>query len=66
MKKKSFRILSIFLCLTMFFLAGCTGGLGFDGGDGDYASGFQPRQVDGVKAMMKPADYSIAEAVGGN
>ena len=66
MKKKSFRILSIFLCLTMFFLAGCTGGLGFDGGDGDYASGFQPRQVDGVKAMMKPADYSIAEAVGEN
>lgn len=66
MRKKSFRILSIFLCLTMFFLAGCTGGLGFDGGDGDYASGFQPRQVDGVKAMMKPADYSIAEAVGGN
>ena len=66
MRKKSFRILSIFLCLTMFFLAGCTGGLGFDGGDGDYASGFQPRQVDGVKAMMKPADYSIAEAVGEN
>ncbi len=66
MRKKSFRILSIFLCLTMFFLAGCTGGLGFDGGDGDYASGFQPRQVNGVKAMMKPADYSIAEAVGEN
>lgn len=66
MRKKSFRILSIFLCLTMFFLAGCTGGLGFDGGNGDYASGFQPRQVDGVKAMMKPADYSIAEAVGEN
>ena len=66
MRKTSCRILSIFLCLTMFFLAGCTGGLGFDGGDGDYASGFQPRQVDGVKAMMKPADYSIAEAVGEN
>ena len=59
--KKSYRILTIFLCLVMFFVAGCgSGGAGFGEGIND------PVNLDGVKVLRKPSDYSIAEAVGDN
>ncbi len=59
--KKSYRILTVFLCLVMFFVAGCgSGGAGFGEGIND------PVNLDGVKVLRKPSDYSISEAVGDN
>ena len=58
--KKNHKILTIFLCLIMFFMAGCgDGGFGVgSGGEG------VPINLDGVKVMRKPAEYSISEIVG--
>ena len=58
--KKNHKILTIFLCLVMFFMAGCgDGGFGVgSGGEG------VPINLDGVKVMRKPAEYSISEIVG--
>ena len=58
--KKSYRVLTIFLCLVMFFVAGCTGGPSFGEGVND------PLNLDGVKVLRKPSDYSISDAVGTN
>ena len=56
--KKNHKILTIFLCLIMFFVAGC--------GDGGFGAGSEgsPVNLDGVKVIRKPADYSISEIVG--
>ena len=56
--KKNHKILTIFLCLVMFFIAGC--------GDGGFGAGTEgsPVNLDGVKVMRKPAEYSISEIVG--
>ena len=56
--KKNHKILTIFLCLVMFFMAGC--------GDGGFGTGSEgsPVNLEGVKVMRKPAEYSISEIVG--
>ena len=56
--KKNHKILTIFLCLVMFFMAGC--------GDGGFGAGSEgsPVNLEGVKVMRKPAEYSISEIVG--
>lgn len=56
--KKNHKILTIFLCLVMFFMAGC--------GDGGFGAGSEgsPINLEGVKVMRKPAEYSIGELVG--
>ena len=56
--KKNHKILTIFLCLIMFFMAGC--------GDGGFGAGSEgsPINLEGVKVMRKPAEYSISEIVG--
>ena len=56
--KKNHKILTIFLCLVMFFMAGC--------GDGGFGAGSEgsPINLEGVKVMRKPAEYSISEIVG--
>ena len=56
--KKNHKILTIFLWLVMFFIAGC--------GDGGFGAGTEgsPVNLDGVKVMRKPAEYSISEIVG--
>lgn len=56
--EKNHKILTIFLCLVMFFIAGC--------GDGGFGAGTEgsPVNLDGVKVMRKPAEYSISEIVG--
>lgn len=56
--KKNHKILTVFLCLVMFFIAGC--------GDGGFGAGTEgsPVNLDGVKVMRKPAEYSISEIVG--
>ena len=56
--KKNHKILTIFLCLVMFFMAGC--------GDGGFGVGSEgsPVNLEGVKVMRKPAEYSISEIVG--
>lgn len=49
------------------FFAGCSdGGLGISDGDGDTSMGEPPKSLDGVKALMKPEDYSISDLVGEN
>ena len=49
------------------FFAGCSdGGLGISDGDGDTSMGEPPKSLDGVKALMKPEEYSFSELVGGN
>lgn len=56
--KKNHKILTIFLCLVMFFMAGC--------GDGGLGAGSEgsPVNLEGIKVMRKPAEYSISEIVG--
>ena len=49
------------------FFAGCSdGGFGISDGDGDTSMGEPPKSLDGVKALMKPEDYSISDLVGEN
>ena len=67
MKKKLYKILTVCLCFMFIFFAGCSdGGLGTSDGSGDTSMGEPPKSLDGVKALMKPEDYSFSELVGGN
>ena len=56
--KKNHKILTIFLCLIIFFVAGC--------GDGGFGAGSEnsPVNLQSVKVLRKPAEYSISEIVG--
>lgn len=52
-KQKRFRFLSLMLCFTFLFFAGC-----------EFGGGGNTQSLAGAKVISRPADYSFADAVG--